>query len=56
MTLKSSPPHGLQKEMTSPLPDPLKQEDTSLQDTLGKRRQFLSRELFYLLGSLHLNL
>ena len=42
--------------MTSPLPDPLKQEDTSLQDTLGKRREFLSRELFYLLGSLHLNL
>ena len=40
--------------MRNPLPDPLSQEETSLQDTLGKRRQFLSRELFYLLGSLHL--
>ena len=42
--------------MRSPLPDPLKQEETSLQDTFGKRREFLSRELFYILGSLHLNL
>ena len=47
---------GLQKEMRSPLPDALKQEETSLQDTLGKRREFLSRELFYFLVSLHLDL
>ena len=53
---KSGPPRGLQKEMRSPLPDPLKQEESSLQVTLGKRREFLSSELLYLLGSLAFNL
>ena len=42
--------------MTSPLPDPLKQEESSLQVTLGKRRELLSSELLYLLGSLPFNL
>ena len=45
---ESGPPRGLQKEMRGPLPDPLKQEEISLQDTLRKRREFLSRELLYL--------
>ena len=44
------------KEMRNPLPHPLKQEESSLQVTLGKRRQFLSSELLYLLGSLPSNL
>ena len=49
-------PCGLQKEMRSPLRDPLKQEESSLLVIFGKRREFLSRELFYLLASLHLDL
>ena len=47
---------SLQKEMRSPLPDPMKQDESSFQDTLGKRREFHSRELLYRLVSLHLNL
>ena len=42
--------------MRSPLRDPLKQEESSLLVIFGKRREFLSRELFYLLASLHLDL
>ena len=42
--------------MRSLLPDPLKLEESSLQNTLGKREEFLSSELLYLLGSLRLNL
>ena len=38
--------------MRSPLADPLKQEESSLQVTLGKRIEFLSSEFLYLLGSL----
>ena len=53
---KSGPPRGLQKDMRSPLPDRLKQEESSLQVTLGKRIEFLSSEFLYLLGSLPLNL
>ena len=41
----------------SSLSHPLKQEENSIQVTLGKRRQLLSRrELLHLLVSLHLNL
>ena len=42
--------------MRSPLRDPLKQEESSLLVIFGKRREFLSRKLFYLLASLHLDL
>ena len=42
--------------MRSPFPDPLKLEESSLQNTLGKREEFISSEPLYLLGSLHLNL
>ena len=47
---------AFRKEMRNPLPDPLKQAESSLQVTLGKRREFLSSELRYLLGSLPFNL
>jgi len=40
--------------MRSPLPHPLNQEEDSLQVTLGKRRELLSRrERLYLLANLH---
>ena len=42
--------------MRSPFPDPLKLEESSLQNTLGKREEFISSEPLYLLGSLRLNL
>ena len=42
--------------MRSPVRDPLKQEESSLLDILGKRREFLPREIFCLLASLHLDL
>ena len=42
--------------MRSPLRDPFKQEESSLLVILGKKREFLSGKLFYLLVSLHLNL
>ena len=51
-SLVLGPPRGLQQEMRSPLRDPLKQEESSPLVILGKRREFLPRELFYLLASL----
>ena len=45
---KSDSPFGLQRAKRSPLPHPLKQAENSIQVTLGKRRQLLSRrELFF---------
>ena len=45
-------PHGLQEEMRSSLPHLLKQNESSFQVILGKRREFLSSsELPYLLVS-----
>ena len=46
----------LQKEMRRLIRDPLKRGKSSLQVVFGRRREFLSSELLYLLVSLHFNL